>query len=263
MEILPDSAIRIFGRDFLGPQVVEQILTVQDGAFPTPLSSEELLLEQARQRGELLIHRVDKTPRGEPLTMHWMVEALQARFDREKRGQILYGPSLKWCQDQAFFMEATPRPGLAFVSKEPIPGSTRKNYWQQTDLLAGFVNDVYKWREVPSLYKDALDEWAEEKARLNTLLTSDWRGAAKGLAELQLNQQFGTSPVEDLFDTMILYLSTGERRLKDVYNRTNVIASGGLLVFFGGFFSLGAFVFRWYPSFGGPVVGVCSSRSYL
>lgn len=263
MEILGKSGLKIFGQDFVDAETVGRLLVASDTVTLPTLTPEELFLEQARKRGEFLIHREGQTPDGKPLTMHWMVESLQALFDEKGRGQILYGPSLKWCQDQAFYMEATPRPGLAFVSKEPISGSMDQNYWQQTELLARLVGNVYEGREVPGSYQDALKEWGEAKDRLDRILISDWKEAAKGLAGLQINQLFREKPVEALFDTLMLFMHTKERRLQEVATWTNAITSGGDLVYFGRFALLGLVSAGGRPGFDSPRVGVCSSRSIL
>lgn len=263
MEILEESGLRIFGRDFINRAEVNTMLSNQGGTPTIALSPQELLLVEASKRGEFPLYREDKTPDGKPLTMRWMVEALQARFDEKNWGQILYGPSLDWCRGQSFFMEDTPRKGWALVSKAPIPNSTRKNYWEQTELLARLVGNVYEGREVPDLYKDALNEWGKEKDRLNRILLSNWREAAKGLAELQINQHLREKPVEALFDVLFPFMKTEERRLVDLYTLTNAITSGGHLVGFGFFDSFGAFVYDWYPYYAYPDVGVCSNRSIL
>lgn len=236
-----------------------EILSEQATQILTP---EEVLLKQTRKRGEVCIYRLDKID-GQPLTMHWMVEALQLKFDQAGWGRILFGPSLEWCQDQAFFMEDTPRPGLALVSREPIPGSTNQNHWRQTELLARLVGDVYKKRKVPDLYRDALTEWGEDRDRLNRILTSDWQGAAKGLAGLLMNELFREKPVESLCGVLIPFMNTGERRLVDLCTWTNAISSDGRLVYFGRFTPGGAGVVGWDPRYGRPYLGVCSNRSIL
>lgn len=172
MEILADSAAKVFGRDFFGLEAVNQTFTTRvETETPIQLSPEEILLDQARSRGEFPIYRIDKTSDGSPLTMHRMAQALERWFDEKDHGKILYDTA--WYQDEAFFMEDTPRPGLALISKALVPGSTNSNYWEQTEILRMWAEETYKGRELPEGYQDALKEWAKEKAGLKRILTSD------------------------------------------------------------------------------------------
>ena len=260
MEISTDAISKVFGRSYFDLTTVDGIFTPHTD-IQQPLTPEGILLEQARLRGEFPIFRTCSTPGGSPLTMHRMVQSLQEWFTENGHGKILYDTGRY--QDEALFMEDTPRPGLVFVSREPVKGSTRKNYWQQTQLIAEDIDRLFEGREMPGLYRDGLDEWTKEKARLEKILTSDWRGAAKGLAELQINQELREKPVEALQSILVPFRSTGERRLQDMLTWTNAISSGGFLVNLGCFYPLGAYVGDWGPDRDASSLGVCLSRRFI
>lgn len=256
------AAQKVFGRDFFNAQIVTQALTPGFVSKPDELSEQEVEFDQARARGEFLIERVDKAPDGEPLTGFKIVQLLQSEFERRDQGKILFNST--WYQNEAFFMEETPRPGLALVSKEPIKGSTNRNYHQQTQSLADYLQkQVYKGKEVLLDYQKALQEWEKEKAHLEKLIRSDWKQAAEGLALLEINQTFREKWVEGLFDLVVPFMNSGERRLRNIYTWTNTVSSDGHLVHLGHFDPYGADVLRCHPGNAYSFIGVCFSRRVI
>lgn len=259
---IASSVAKIFGRDFFDARMVTVALTPDSNNQPQELSGQDLEFDQARARGEFLIERPDKAPDGDPLTGFKMVQLLQAEFQRRGYGKILYDTT--WYQDEAFFMEDTPRPGWALVSKSPIQGSTDKDYHQQTQIRVDYLQrEVYQGRQLPAEYQKAVDQWEKEKPYLGTLMRSDWRQAAIGLAGLEINQTFGEKLVEGLFDLVIPFMSNGERRLPNVYSRTNTVTSVGSLVDLGSFDPGGLSVRSWDPGAAYPLIGVCFSRRLI
>ena len=228
MEVVTDlseAGRTILGKDFYPLDGVKQVFTTQPRNTGRSLSLLELELEQAGKRGEFLIHRTDKASDGTPLTIFRMVQLLQEKFNEQSWGKILY--DTRWYHDEYFFMADTPRSGPALVSKAPVPGSIGKNCWRQTEGLANLLRQIYQGMEMPDLYKDALREWASEKEWLEKILFSNWKGATRGLAELQINQQLRQKPVEVLHGLLVSFLSSGERRLVNAYTLTNTLASDG------------------------------------
>jgi|SRR3989344_6253130 len=268
MEILSDSAAKIFGRDFLSLETAKNVLAGHqiEPVRPTVFTPEELLLDQARARGEFLIYRVNQSFDGKPLTIFQMVQMLQDKFEEQNWGKLLYAKvGNRWYQEEAFFMEDTPRPGLALVSKAPVPGSLNRNYHQQTKCLSELVGEIYEGREVPVPYQEALKEWETERGRLERILTSDRRGAGKGLIDLQINQLFREKPVEVFQSIVVPFIASQgkDRRLENLYTWTNAVTSDGGLVGLGDFDRRGIYVADWDPNDGYPYLGVCSSHSYL
>lgn len=258
--LIGSSYSKIFGRDFLDAQAVTGALTRDTKFKPAELSPLELELERAKARGEFLIHRTDKTPDGQPATMHKMVQLLQGEFDSQSYGRILYDTT--WYQDEAFFMEHTSRPGLALVSKGLIANSTNEDYLQQTQVIVDYItNEVFCGRQLSEVCRRAVDQWEKEKLYLKKLLMSDWRQAAEGLSGLEINRRFRESPVEGLQDWLVPFLVSGERRLLNVAIWTNARSSDGYLVNLGHFGPAGAHVSRWLPPVGSPNVGVCFSAA--
>lgn len=258
--LIGSSYSKIFGRDFLDAQAVTGALAPDTKFKPAELSPLELELARAKARGEFLIHRTDKTPDGQPATMHKMVQLLQGEFDSQGYGRILYNTT--WYQDEAFFMEDTPRPGLALVSKGLLPNSTNRDYLQQTQVIADYItNEVFRNRQLPEVCQKAVDQWEKEKPYLKKLLRSDWRQAVEGLSGLEINWRFRETPVEGLQDLLVPFLVSGERRLLNVATWTNARSSGGYLVSLGYFAPHGADVLGWHPGFGASRVGVCFSAA--
>lgn len=259
---IASSAARIFGRDFFDARMATAALTPSPNTQPQALSGQELEFDQARTRGEFFIERLDKAPDGDPLTGFKIIQLLQAEFRERGHGKILY--DITWYENEAFFMEDTPRPGPVLVSKAPIQGSTDKDYHQQTQIRADYLqNQVYRQTQLPAEYQRAVDQWEQEKPYLGKLMRSDWRQAVIGLAGLEINQTFGESWVEGLFDLVVPFMRNGERRLQNVYSRTNTITSGGALVNVGFFDPVGLYVFRWHPAYAYPSLGVCFSRRLI
>src|SRR3989344_9229037 len=187
-EGLVESAPQIFGRDYLGQEVVQELFFPLSGDAPkTDLSPQELILAQSKARDEFLLHRVDTAPDSSPLTMHRMYELLQPRFDQINAGKVLY--DISRYQNEPFFMEETPKPGLVVVSKAPIPGSVSQNYHRQTQTLVDYVvGHVFKDRDLSKTATEGVKQWEKEKAGLAKLQDSDWKEATKELLELVINQ---------------------------------------------------------------------------
>ena len=260
-ESLAESAPQIFGRDYLGEKAVQGLFVPQSGDAPkTDFSPQELILMQSRARGEFLFHRVDKAPDGSPLTMQRMAQLLQERFDAAKVGKILFNTD--WYQNEAFFMEERPRPGLVVVSKDPILGSFNQNYHRQTQTLVDYVvNRVFKDRDLSKIAKEGVRQWEKEKEGLVKLQDSSWVEAAKEYSALVINQSFREKAVETDQGIKVPFLLNNERRLRDQLTWTNSLTSDGSLVYLGLFDPHGLIVNRWRPRFVNPDTGVCFSAA--
>lgn len=256
-----ESAPQIFGRDFIREEAVRGMFVPHSSNAPkTDLSPQELILAQSKGRGEFLFHRVDKASDGSPLTMHRMSQLLQERFDQAKAGKILFDTT--WYQDEAFFMEETPRAGLVVVSKAPIPGSVNKTYHGQTQTLIDYVvNQVFKDRALSKTANESVRQWEKEKKGLAKLQDSNWIEAAKELSQLVINQSFRERAVEVKQSVVVPFLENGERRLENQFTWTNSRTSDGGLVSLGRFDPRGLDVGGWDPGFGRPCIGVCFSAA--
>jgi hypothetical protein len=254
-----EQAEDILGSDFLGPETVEKTFgrKLQEEEIP-PLSCTQEELEKAKERGWMLVLHVDKAPDGSPLTMKKMNELLSG--NTSDGGKILFDTD--WYKNEKFFTEDTPRSSWAFVSKEVIPGSTSKNYLQQTEVLADYLqNQAFEGQVLPEEYQKAIEEFNDQKQEIQELMSSDRKKAAERLANLSINQLLRQKPSEVIYDLLVYYANNNQRLLEDRYTWTSVRRSAGELVPVGRFVADGAIVSGWEPDDSGGLLGVVFSRS--
>ncbi|PWB38577.1 MAG: hypothetical protein C3F02_02585 [Parcubacteria group bacterium] len=257
-----EQAAEIMGTDFLGPDAVEKSLGVrleQRDVPAIPFSKEDL--ERARELGQMLILRISKSPDDETLSMKKLNDLLKERFAKEGKGKVLYDEA-GWKQNEDFYTSEAPQTAWALVSKEIVPGSTSKNYLEQTEILATYIqNSVFKDRPMPQEYADAIAELESQKTGIAALMGSNWQEAAKRLAELKLNELTRHTPVEALYDTDVRLLVHGDRLLEKTYTWTVRRLSGGKLVLVGYADADGARVSADEPGLRDDALGVSFSRS--
>jgi len=248
------EAREILGQDALGPEEVKNAFGIElkpEQIPDIPYSKEDL--EKAKQLGEMLVLRVDKAPDGEPLTMKKINELLIDEFEEKGKGKILYNTD--WYKNEDFFTKDTPKLEWKLVSKEPIPDSTSKDYFKQTKHLRDhLVKNGFLKETDPEYIKD------EEIEKIRKLKTKQEQ--AKALSELPINQKHRTIPVEDLYDLVFYFQTTGQYLRENIYNWTSRCVSDGELVGVGhfGFGSGGAYVDRYPPDNSYSDAGVCSAR---
>ena len=244
-------------KDFLGPEAIEATWGFKPEEIPEiPFSKEEL--ERAKELGQRLILRIDKTEQGLPLTMEKMNKLLQNKT--KDKGKILRDTD--WYKNEDFYKKEPPKAGWVLSSKEIIPNSTDKNYIQQTETIIDYLqNQVFKDQPLPQEYESAIREFQQKKADLQDLLTKDWKKAAEILENLQITKLTRPSPSELLYDLSVSLQTNQERHLQDKYAWTNRRSSGGSLVDAGYFDRDGAYVGSWRPDDADGDLGVSFSRS--
>ena len=254
-----DQAKEILGEDVFGPEAVTEAfgITVESESVPAiPFSKEEL--ERAKELGQMLLLRVDKTSDGTPLTMKKIGETLGGKVKDD--GKVFYDTD--WYKEEKFYTEDAPEAGWALVSKDLAPDSTSKNYLEQTELLIGQLNESFGGAEnLPEEYVGAVEEYVKAKDEIAGLIDSDWEKAAEKLEGLQINQLLRQSPSEALYDLTLYFQNTGERLLGDKYTWTKRRYSVGNLVRVGRFESDGVDVYGDRPDDSGDNLGVSFSRS--
>ncbi|MEK9175461.1 MAG: AAA family ATPase [Patescibacteria group bacterium] len=254
------QAETIMGKYFLGAKAVKEAFGVELSSSeipPIPFSQEDL--ERAKELGQSLILRIDRAPDGTPLTMKKMNELLEDKVKKAKDGKILY--KIDWYKDEEFFTIDTPKISWALTGREIVSGSTNKDYWSQTEVIANLCKEkVFEGQSLPAVYQEAWDEWEREKAVIRSLVFSDWQEAAHRLSELKLNQLFRQTPAEAMYDNLILFQNTKERSLETMYIFTSRRSSDGYLVVFGNADAWGAFLHRWKPANAHGLLGVVLSR---
>lgn len=256
------KAEEIMGADFFGPEQVQSAFLgqIEISEVPSiPFSSEDL--EKAKELGQMLILRVEKTKDGSALTMEKISELLEGKLKDDT--EVLYGD---WYKEEGFYKTETPEMSWALVSKDVVPDSTSKNYLAQTERLVEYLkNEIFKDKEIPPEYAEAIEEFENEKAAIAAIVESsvesEWKEAARRLEALKINQLTRQTPVESLYDSMVYFQQAGERLLPDKYSWTNRRDSDGGLVYVGDFRSDGVDVLRVGSGGLGSSLGVSFSRS--
>ena len=266
------EAKELLGEDLIGPEEIEKTWGVRPEEIPDiPFSREEL--ERAKEMGQMLLLRVDRTEDGKPMSLEAMINIIQKRWDKEGKGKLLYTDNKykNWKERTgADFSQKSPHTGWAFVSKELLPQSTSKNYAQQTELMVAYLKDnVFKDMEIPEEYEEAFQEWEQAKQtdkNIQELLHNpdnpkyDWQQAAKELAELKITQLARQSIQETIYDLALYCDTNGKRLLPNVYAWSNSRSTGGELVYLGGFDAKGVYGYGWTPDSRNGYLGVLLSR---
>jgi len=250
--------------NFIGPDEVKAAFLdqVEIAEVPTiPFSKEEL--ERAKELNQILILRVDKAKDGSDLTMEKIHKLMNGQIKDETK--VLY--SVDWYKDEEFYKKDKPDVSWALVSKEVTPDSLDKNYLKQTEVLVNYLqNEVFKDKEMPSEYAEAIKEFEKEKASIARIVESDdeakWKEAARRLESLKINQLTRQTPTESIYDLVAYYQHTGQRLLENTRTWTKRRASDGDLVDVGRFDAYGAPVIRGRPDDHGARLGVSFSRSH-
>ena len=92
---------------------------------------------------------------------------------------------------------------------------------------------------MPYEYRVAVVEWNNRKEELEKLRGTDWKKCAEELAGLKINLLFREKPVEVFYGLVVQHQVNRERLLGNMYSWTNQRSSDGLLVFVGGWSSVG------------------------
>lgn len=263
-----ERAKRIFGADFLGPQAIEKAfgIKVASSELPSiPFTEEELL--KAKDLGQFLILRIGKFSNGDFLSMQNMANRLRAQFQAAGKGKILYNTD--WYKDETFYTTEVPKTRWALVSKTVIPGSSGKNYLEQTQALSDLLMSgrIFGGQSYPREYKDALEEFGTKKAELAGQMADQdyynqhWKEIAEELSELSINKLLRQTPVEVVYDLLLRFQNTNdERLLENLYTWTCRRSSDGSLVDVGAFDANDLNLNNWEPDNSADNLGVCLSR---
>ena len=256
------EARELLGEDLIGPEEIEKTWGVSPEEIPDiPFSREEL--ERAKEMGQMLVLRIDKTADGKPMSMEAMNTILAKRWEKEKKGGLL-NTAEGW-RDRVTgskdFAEVAPRAGWVLVSKELLPGSTSKNYIEQTEVIIKALREqAFKDAELPDEYEEAIREFEVNKDRLTKLMSENWQQAAKELSELKISQLTRQSLQEGIYDLALYFDKNGKRLLPNVYTWSNSRSSDGRLVSLGDFVAEGVDGGGWTPDGRGGLLGVLLSR---
>ncbi|MCB9808703.1 hypothetical protein H6770_05645 [Candidatus Peribacteria bacterium] len=265
-EISMEEAQSILGDNhFFGTEALQKAFpgTASERITIPPIPFSKAELERAKELGHSLRLRMDHAPDGDPLTMKKMHEMLQPTFSAESKGKILN--NISWYGNEEFFTTAAPSVCWVLTSDEVVPNSESKNYLEQTELIAEYLqNTVYADMDLPQEYADAIEELDAQKDEIRGLMNAgNWRQAADKLAALSINQLTRRTPSETLHDLLVSFQDADTRNLQNRWDWSNVQSSDGGLVRVGLFDSEGVGVCYGHPGVSDDYLGVLLSRKFL
>jgi hypothetical protein len=231
-------AEKLFGREFLGPELVAKVfdMKLDRETIPAiPFSTKEL--REAKKLGQFLVLRIKKERQGLPLTAH-KLQLMQSDKNGNPDSLLDWATTRPyWYGNEYCYRNQTPRPGWALVSKERLPNSNKKNYLTQADTIVDFLEtqDFGKERE----WQEAIEEYHREKASIDKLIHShdlEKNGeAGYRTARLMLNQLARQSMAELYYDVVMYYWGTGSRFLYDEKVWTNTVTSRKIPILVGNY----------------------------
>src|SRR3989344_5345058 len=245
MTTSPRRAREIMKDRVLGAEDVRQVFVVKmdEPSIPIP----ETILERLGNEGRLVLY-TDRWNNDKPMTPISMVE----RFRNKKQDstKILCGfDPENWKRSEGFFITKTPSLKWRLVGDEPLPGSTSKNYLQQTLHLCDCLEGLHgRKNPIPTttaaMVKEAKELETDISPAVESLYDTLWKPAAERLSLLPLNRHFRESFPELLYRLILLDRARGVQLLQHMCSWTNSRSSVGFLVRGGGFGADGADVFR-------------------
>lgn len=247
--------------NFFGPKAVEKTFGVTFKEVPPiPFTKEEL--EEAVERGEMLILRASEISSGKPLSMEKMHEKLSKKWEKENKGGVFNSAEGWKSIIPDIYVGEAPRAGWALVSKELVPDTTSKNYLEQTQALVDYLKKtVFAEVGMTKEYEEAFKEFESKKTKLAKLIGEDWKEAARQLSTLKVNQLARHSVPEIMYDLLLHHDNNPDAKLlESQYTWTNSLSSDGRLVFAGYFDSEGVLGGGWDPGSRTGVIGVSLSR---
>jgi hypothetical protein len=253
----PEQALEIMGElQFIGPEDIQKTFGFTPENIPViQFSTEEL--ERAKELGQQLILYVDKDENNNPLTTREMKKRLP---EKTQSGKTFFYND--WYDDDEELNDTTPSKGWRLTTPEVIEKSTSKNYLEQTETLIKYLeNEVFKDTDMPEKFQQAITEFNTNKDEISDLMGSDWKEAAKKLANLEINKLTREQSSEIIYRLAINEKKFKTENLENTWSWSNSVGSGGSLVHVGDFDSRGLFVGRNDPRDGSGIVGVCFSRS--
>jgi hypothetical protein len=261
LAISPEQAREIMNREFFGIKEIEYAFDIKVDPERIPrIPFNEKELERAKELKQFLILRIDKTKDGQFLTVEKMKELLQGKT---KDGNMALSSTDNggrinkacWYKKEDFICKEPPKLSWALVSKEIIPNSIKKNYFDQTIEIVNYLrNEVFKGREIPSEFHVAIEEFEKNKDEIAELLVDDnnLEKATERLAKLAITKITRQTPVEVLYDMWVYYQNrggrSGGRLLEGRYTWTSHARSRSF-VLVGNFNYKGAQLYSYKPNF--------------
>ncbi len=255
------EAKEILGTRFFGPDELKKAGIEVEDVPEIPFTAEQL--ETAKAKGLDLILFTDKLSDGSPLTG----KSLNAFYGgkQSNASKLLY--KVDWYANEDFYAKETPELKWKLVSREIIPDTVSKNYLDQTEALAKYVQSLYAdENDMPDEVKEALNEFEDImqdsvkgkhlKAGVVSQTDAEWKAASALLADLKLTKMFRESFAEVFYRLVVIERANGGNLLQQKYAWTGTRSSVGRLVLVGVFGAGGADVGGYGPGFAFSVLGL-------
>lgn len=222
-EISLEKAQEILGKDFLGPEAVKNVFGVELESIP-PIQFTKEDLERAKELGQQLILQIDKMEDGKLIN----IRSLKDKFPEDHNGGRMW--SLDKYNKIDFIGDKngeSPRVGWRLVSKNIIPGSYSKNYLGQTEAIIQYLKEkVFKDRELPKEYKEAIDEFESQKSEISEDINGNRVERASVLLEnLKIVRLTKETPSEVMYRIVLVERENKEELFKSSHTSTSSLCS--------------------------------------
>lgn len=231
---IAEKARLILEEDYLGPEAIEKAFGIRlnpDKIPQIPFSQADL--EWAKGLGEMLVLRTSTYSDGRPFTALIMESILGDLFFKNNKSRVFAEHSVKDAnlsiEGGNVYFNHSPRPGWAFVSKEPLSTTINKGYLDQTQALTEYISTKeFLGGKVPDKFKEAIDEVDKnmrplyEKYNGNPVISTaaSRRELFISIVGLKINQLSRPSFSEVCYDLLIYFQNNGIRLLPQLYTYT-------------------------------------------
>ena len=264
-----DEAKEIMGKNFFGPEEIKSAFELEFAGEIPPIPFPKERLEQLKDSCQLILWS-DVLITQDNTVVEITGSSLYEYLGKKKEDGTPLLADIDWYKNEAFFTTEYPKLGWKLVSKDLIPNSMRKNYLDQTKVLADYAEALYPDADaIPADIKSAIAQARVFEAdsgfrrKVESSDASVWKDAAKELADLPLNQMFRETFIEWFYRTALTEHATGDKLLPSTYSWTKSRSSGGALVGAGRFGGDGGGVSGWGPRGSGSGVGCAFSAEKL
>ncbi|MDO8507934.1 MAG: hypothetical protein Q7S53_05230 [bacterium] len=207
------EAEEIMGKDFLGPQAIENTFGIhlESKDVPKiPFSKEEL--ENAKILAQFLVLRTDKAPDGKDLTIMKM-----EKIAKDVSKPIMVGRQCKRALKKEGLINELPRKGWALVTKHPLDYNV--DVMSHNATVIGYLKrNIFDGQEIPIEYERAFEEFA---AALDFVKDLRIRGGKKSenndiIKNLKITELTKPSVSEVIYDSLVYQKNNGIILQKDL-----------------------------------------------
>lgn len=227
-----DTAKKILGKNLLGPEEIKNTFGINlkdtDPCIPYSIPYTVDQLKKAKLSNKLLVFFTSKTNGGELLDIESMINLTRKRLQPiigigENETLRNYSSSIS-VKGETLPLQRPYSDFWALVNTKFVPGSVGKNYLDQTEKIAEYLqNDLvpnikeplrlYQYKKFQ--YYQAIEEFNKEKSDIRNIMSKHYKknDACEKLISLQINQ-LRLSVTEYVYIELISLLINNKRFLK-------------------------------------------------